>query len=239
MNIALIFAGGTGQRMNSVSLPKQFLIVHGKPILVHTVSHFQECNEIDKIIIVSLKDYIDEVKKLVNEFKLDKVISIVPGGKTGQESIFNGLAEAKKISNSNKDIVLVQDGVRPIIDDVTIKNNIKCVKENGNSITIAKSQETILIIENNTVTNVEDRSKCFMGRAPQSFYLDDLYNAHLKANEINKHDFIDSAMLMRYFGHNLYTVEGPSNNIKVTTPLDFFMFRAMLDAKESEQIKVV
>ena len=137
MNIALIFAGGTGQRMNSVSLPKQFLIVHGKPILVHTVSHFQECNEIDKIIIVSLKDYIDEVKKLVNEFKLDKVISIVPGGKTGQESIFNGLAEAKKISNSNKDIVLVHDGVRPIIDDVTIKNNIKCLKENGNSITIA------------------------------------------------------------------------------------------------------
>ena len=239
MNIAVIFAGGTGQRMNSVSLPKQFLIVHGKPIIVHTVSHFQECDEIDKIVIVSLADYIDTVKNLCNEYNLTKVVSVVAGGSTGQESIYNGLTEAKKFSTSDKDIVLVHDGVRPIINDVTIKNNIKCVKEHGNSITTAKSQETVLIIEGNNVKDVEDRSKCFMGRAPQSFYLNDLYEAHLKAREMKKNDFIDSAMLMRYFGHTLYTVEGPSNNIKVTTPLDFFMFKAMLDAKESEQIKVV
>ncbi len=239
MNIAVIFAGGTGQRMNSVSLPKQFLIVHGKPIIVHTVEHFQNCSEIDKIVIVSLADYIGKVNELVKEFNLTKVVSVVAGGSTGQESIFNGLTEAKKISNSDSDIVLVHDGVRPIINDETIKNNIKCVKENGNSITVAKSQETVLIIENNNVKDVEDRSKCFLGRAPQSFYLKDLYEAHLKAREINKNDFIDSAMLMRYYGHKLYTVDGPANNIKVTTPLDFFMFKAMLDAKESEQIKVV
>ena len=124
MNIAVIFAGGTGQRMNSVSLPKQFLIVHGKPIIVHTVSHFQECDEIDKIVIVSLADYIDTVKNLCNEYNLTKVVSVVAGGSTGQESIYNGLTEAKKISTSAKDIVLVHDGVRPIINDETIKNKV-------------------------------------------------------------------------------------------------------------------
>ena len=239
MNIALIFAGGTGQRMNSVALPKQFLIVHGKPIIVHTILHFENCSEIDKIVVVSLEDYIPKVKELKEEFNLTKVVSVVAGGKTGQESIYNGLKEAKRIQESDKDIILIHDGVRPIIDDETIKNNISCVKENGNSITIAKSQETILIIEDNDVENVLDRSKCYMGRAPQSFYLNDIYEAHLKAIEINKFDFIDSAMLMKYFGHKLHTVNGPVNNIKVTTPLDFFLFKAMLDAKESEQIKVV
>lgn len=239
MNIALIFAGGTGQRMNSVALPKQFLIVHGKPILVHTILNFQNCSEIDKIVVVSLEEYIEEVKRLKEEFGLTKVCSVVKGGSSGQESIFNGLVEAKRLQTSDKDIVLVHDGVRPIIDDETIKKNIACVKANGNSITIAKSQETILIIEGENVSDVEDRSKCFMGRAPQSFYLNDLYEAHLKANLINKHDFIDSAMLMKYFGYTLYTVMGSPYNIKVTTPIDFYMFKAMLDAKESEQIKLV
>ena len=140
------------------------------------------------------------------------------------------------------DVQKLLEGLRIVSEmmtDETIKNNISCVKENGNSITIAKSQETILIIEDNDVENVLDRSKCYMGRAPQSFYLNDIYEAHLKAIEINKFDFIDSAMLMKYFGHKLHTVNGPVNNIKVTTPLDFFLFKAMLDAKESEQIKVV
>ncbi len=239
MNIAVIFAGGTGQRMNSVSLPKQFLIVHGKPILVHTVSHFQECNGVDKIIIVSLKEYIDKVKELVKEYSLTKVASIVAGGSTGQESIYNGLVEAKKLSTSDRDVVLIHDGVRPIIDADTIDRNIKCVLEHGSAITVAKSQETVLITDGNSIKDVEDRSKCYLGRAPQSFYLNDIYNAHQKAREMNKNDFIDSAMLMRYFNHQLFTVDGPVNNIKVTTPLDYFLFKAMLDAKESEQIKVV
>lgn len=239
MNIAVIFAGGTGKRMNSTSLPKQFLVAHGVPILIHTVMHFQKCNQIDKIVIVSLKDYIDKVHELVKQYSVTKVVSVVAGGSTGQESIYNGLVEAKKISTDKKDIVLVHDGVRPIIDEDTIVRNIECVKKNGNSITIAKSQETVLIIEGNNVEGVEDRSKCYLGRAPQCFYLDDIYNAHLKAREMNKNDFIDSAMLMKYFGHKLFVTEGPSNNIKVTTPLDYYLFKAMLDAKESEQIATI
>ncbi|MDE5715808.1 MAG: 2-C-methyl-D-erythritol 4-phosphate cytidylyltransferase [Anaeroplasmataceae bacterium] len=239
MNIAVIFAGGTGQRMNSTALPKQFLMIHGKPILVHTIEKFQATPEVDKIVVVSLADYIPMVEDLKVKFNLNKIVSIVSGGTSGQESIFNGLIEAEKFSNSDKDIVLIHDGVRPIIDVETIKANIDCVRKNGSSITVAKSTETVLLLEKENVENAMDRSKCFLGRAPQSFYLKEILDAHHKANQLNKHDFIDSAMLMKYFGKKLFVVEGPVNNIKVTTPIDFLILRALLDAKENEQIKLV
>lgn len=239
MNIAVIFAGGTGQRMNSASLPKQFLMIHGKPILVHTIEKFQMAKGIDKIVVVSLKDYIPMVEDLKLKFNLNKIVSIVSGGANGQESIFHGLLEAEKHSTSDQDIVLIHDGVRPIIDVETIEANIQCVQKNGSSITVAKSTETVLLLEENNVEDAMDRSKCFLGRAPQSFYLHEILEAHHKANTLNKHDFIDSAMLMKYFGKKLFVVEGPVNNIKVTTPIDFLILRALLDAKENEQIRLV
>ncbi len=239
MNIAVIFAGGTGQRMNSIAIPKQFLVVHGKPILVHTLEKFQNCSEIDKIIVVSLKTYIDSVKEYKNSYGINKLVDVVEGGTTGQESIYNGLVAAKRISLSDNDVVLIHDGVRPIIDNETIINNIECVKKNGSAITIAASIETALIVENDNVEEVIDRSKCFLGRAPQSFYLSEIYEAHNKALKIGKKNFIDSAMLMKYFGKKLFTVNGPAYNIKITTQLDFFMFKAILDAKENEQLMVI
>ena len=240
MNFALIFAGGTGQRMNTVSLPKQFLQVHGKEIIVHTIHHFQDCSEIDSIVIVCLADYIDFMRTLKEKYQLTKVVDIVPGGRSGQESIFNGLTSINKISSSDDDIVLIHDGVRPLITQQLVIDNIKCVKKNGTSITVAKANETVLVVNgSNNVEKVVDRAACYLGRAPQSFYFRDIYNAHLEANKIDKHDFIDSAMLMQFFGYKMYTVLGPAYNIKVTTPMDFYMFKAMLDAKENEQIKVV
>lgn len=239
MNYTVIFAGGTGQRMNTVSLPKQFLQVHSKEIIVHTIEKFQKCAAIDGVVVVCLDEYIPFMKELVAKYGLTKVIQVVPGGDCGQSSIYNGICAVKSISESEDDIVLIHDGVRPIIDEETILANIECVKNNGNSITVTKTQETVLILDDNSdVKDVEDRSVCYLGRAPQCFYLKDIYEAHLKANELNKHDFIDSAMLMKYFGHTMHTVLGPVNNIKVTTPMDFYMFKAMLDAKENEQIKV-
>jgi D-ribitol-5-phosphate cytidylyltransferase len=239
MNYALIFAGGVGQRMNSQSLPKQFLEVHGKPIIVHTLEHFQNHPSIDKIIVVCLESYIKYMETLINQFHLSKVISVVPGGSCGQDSIFNGLKEMKKVAKED-DIVLIHDGVRPIIDEKTISDNIQCVKKNKTAITVCRANETILLLnESGVVDEVVDRSKCNLGRAPQSFFFKDIYESHLKAISLNKHDFIDSAMLMQFFGYKMFTVVGPVENIKITTPLDFFLFRAILDAKENEQIKVL
>jgi 2-C-methyl-D-erythritol 4-phosphate cytidylyltransferase len=149
MNYALIFAGGVGRRMNTVSLPKQFLKVHGKEIIVRTIEHFQNCDQIDGVVVVSVVDYIPLVERLIDTYHLSKVISVVPGGDCGQASIFNGLKELQLLSKDENDIVLIHDGVRPIMDEETIIKNIEGVKHNGTAITVSKSNETILVLEEN------------------------------------------------------------------------------------------
>ena len=238
MNYALIFAGGVGQRMNTISLPKQFLKVHGKEIIIHTIEWFQFSELIDKIVIVCLEEYIDFLNQLLKKYKITKVVSVVPGGSCGQLSIYNGLEAINDLSCDKNDIVLIHDGVRPIIDFETIKNNIESVLKNGTAITVAKAFETILLIENENIINqTMDRNNCFLGRAPQSFYFKDIYSCHRRAIEMNKLDFVDSATMMDYFGYKLHAVIGPQNNIKVTTPMDYYFFKAILDSKEDEQIK--
>lgn len=123
MNIAVIFAGGTGQRMNSKTRPKQFLELHEKPILVYTLEAFQKHEEIDGIILVTLKDWINYCLELKEKYHLTKLKSIIPGGKTATESAFNGLARANELFPSDS-IVLIHDGVRPLVDEETITKRI-------------------------------------------------------------------------------------------------------------------
>lgn len=236
MNIAVIFAGGTGQRMNTKSVPKQFLQLHGKPILIYTLQKFQQHKEIDAIILVILADWMVYCKELIEQYRLTKVSAIVCGGKTGQESIYNGVQKASELYPFNS-IVLVHDGVRPLIDEQTITNNIACVKKHGNAITVAPAIETIVMkSENNEVGDILERSRCQVAKAPQSFILGQLLTAHEQARKEKKLDFIDSACLMRNYGHRLYTVAGRPENIKITTPSDFYTFRALIDALENSQI---
>ena len=236
MNIAVIFAGGTGQRMNSKTRPKQFLELHGKPIIVYTIEQFQQHNEIDGIIVVCLPSWIDYCSELMERYKLNKVCAVVPGGNSGQESIFNGLQKAHELFPEDS-IVLIHDGVRPLINEATITADIACVKECGCAVTVAPATETIALkTSNGEIEDILERSRCQLAKAPQCFYLKDIYDAHLQANKEENHSFIDSACLMRHYGHKIYTVEGPSENIKITTPADFYIFRAMIDARENSQI---
>lgn len=237
MNTAVIFAGGTGKRMNTKSVPKQFLELHGKPVIIYTLEKFDNHPRIDQIVLVCLAPWIPYAKKLLAKFQITKVVDVIPGGKTGQESIYNGIVAAHRYSSSASDIVLIHDGVRPMIDEDTITSCLSCVRKNGNAVTTTPAIETIFVNEQDgRVGNIFNRSKCTMARAPQCFYLKDIYAAHQKARAEGKTDFIDSAMLMQYYGASLYTVDGPVENIKITTPMDFYLFRAMLDAKENMQI---
>lgn len=237
MNIAIIFAGGTGKRMNTKAVPKQFLELHGKPVIIYTLEQFENHPEIDQIILVCLSSWIDYAKKLLRKFQITKVTSVVPGGLSGQESIFHGIDTAYRQSQDKKDIVLIHDGVRPMINQETITKCLSCVKKNGNAITTTPAIETIFVNGNNgQVGKIFNRSDCAMARAPQCFYLQDIYGAHLKAQSEQRNDFIDSAMLMQHYGADLYMVDGPVENIKITTPTDFYLFRALLDAKENMQI---
>ena len=233
MNIALIFAGGTGKRMHSGGVPKQFLELYGKPIIIYTLEKFENHDDIDSIVIACLESYIPKMKKLCAKFHITKVAAIVPGGATGQESIGNGLRKAGELFPEDS-IILVHDGVRPLVDPDTISSSIECALKNGNAITVTPATETIIAgSHDGMVGEILERSTCETAKAPQTFRLGDLLAAHRKAGEEGRSDFIDSASLMRWCGCPLYTVQGKTENIKITTPVDYYIFKAIITAKES------
>ena len=235
MNIGVIFAGGRGQRMKTTKRPKQFLEMHGKPIIIYTLEIFEQHPEIDAIVVACVQDWIPYLEELLARFHITKVKKVVPGGDTGQMSIYNGLAAAKEVAGDEKSIVLIHDGVRPLINADVITNNIQSVKEHGSAITSAVVKETIMVVKDD---NVPDRSHSRVAKAPQSFWLEDILSVHQRAQQEGIFDFIDSCTMMKHYGHNLYLIDGPYENIKITTPDDFYTMRALLDAQENAQIYI-
>lgn len=238
MNIAVIFAGGVGSRMHSKERPKQFLEIHGKPIIIHTLEVFENHPQIDAIVIACVENGISHLDNLLKKFNLKKVQRIVPGGATGQESIYNGLCAAEELAGNEKSIVLIHDGVRPLIYEKTITDNIDCVKAHNSCITCVPVKETVLLVneKTNAVDSIPARRNSRLARAPQSFWLDQILSMHRKARHDELFDFVDSCTMMQHYGETLYLIEGPQENIKITTPDDFYSMRALLDARENAQI---
>ncbi|MDR0485521.1 MAG: 2-C-methyl-D-erythritol 4-phosphate cytidylyltransferase [Elusimicrobiota bacterium] len=239
MNIAVIFAGGIGKRMDSSNLiPKQFVEIENKPILIHTLEIFQKHKEIGKIYISMLEAYIDFAKELVKKFNISKVKSIVPGGAMSQMSIYNALIEAQK-TNSPNDTVLIHDGVRPIVDGRVITDNIKWVSKFGCAVTAIPASETIVLSKNNkTIDGVPLRKHTFIGQAPQSFKLGEILKAHEEIKKIrpNYEDVVDSCTIYRLLGKKIHLVEGNIGNIKVTTPNDLELLKTIFKLRSKESI---
>lgn len=234
-NIAMIFAGGTGNRMNTVSRPKQFLELRGKPIIIYTLELFDNHPEIDGIVVVCLEPWIPFLEKQIKKFEITKVMEIVPGGKTGQASIYNGLVATEKRYDVDS-IVLIHDGVRPLITEQTVSDNIKTAKEFGNCITCVPATETFVVRQEDGSLDIPNRNDSLIARAPQTFVLKDILAAHRQAQSEGRNDFIDSCTMMSHYGHEMHTIIGPMENIKITTPTDFFVFRAMVELHENQQI---
>jgi len=210
MNIAVIFAGGVGARMHSKDRPKQFLELHQKPIIIYTIEHFEKHLEIDAIVIACVHDWIDYLLELLDKFRIKKVAKVVQGGATSQQSIFNGLLAAKEIAGTEKSIVLIHDGVRPLINEQVITHNIASVKLHGSAITTSTVKETILIVnQNDEILSVPERKYSRVAKAPQSFWLDDILDVHYRAQKDGMLDFIDSCTLMKKYGGKLFMVDGP------------------------------
>lgn len=235
-NIAIIFAGGSGKRMNTVSRPKQFLELNGKPVMIYTLELFDNHPRIDGIVVVCIEAWIPFLQKQLKKFEINKVVEIVPGGETGQDSIFNGLSAASchyDVSNTN---VLIHDGVRPLITEQTITDCINTCTEKGNCITCIPATETFIVKQEDGSLNIPARDNSLIARAPQCFVLVDILDAHHKAQEEGIHNFIDSCTMMSHYGYKMNTIIGPMENIKITTPTDFFIFRAMVQVHENQQI---
>ena len=236
MNIAIIFAGGKGERMGA-NIPKQFLEINGKPILVHTAEKFEYHKEIDKIYIATIKEYIPYVNKLVQVYNLTKVCGVVEGGETALDSAYKALIYASKENESNA-IVLLHDGVRPFVSAKVIHDNIESVKKYGNAITCFPAYETVITSKDgNIVENVTNRGQTYTAKAPQSFIIKDIIQAHIKTRN-SQGGFgnnTDACSIMREQGEVIHMViEEERTNIKITTPADFYMAKAFVEMEENQ-----
>ena len=235
---ALIFAGGTGKRMNSRAKPKQFLELHGKSVIIYTVEIFEKHPEVDDITIVCLEGWIGELEYQLKKNLIQKVKVIVPGGATGHESIALGLEAMKDIA-SDDDIVLIHDGVRPLITDKIISENIEAVKKYGSAITAAPAAETVVEAceaPDLRIASVTERGHTYTAKAPQSFLYGEILEAYRKSKE-EGFLAIDSAHLLNHQGRDdLHIVPCSRHNLKITEPADYYIFRALYEAMENEQI---
>ena len=219
--IAVIFAGGVGSRMKNDKMPKQFLEWNGKPILIQTLSIFEE------------EPFIDYARALIAKEGLQKIVSIVPGGETALDSQYNGLLEVKRLYGVDDITVLIHDGVRPLVDRSTIVRNIRSVETKGSAITVTPAIETVMVTDDGEIKTILNRQQCLMAKAPQSFRLVDILSVHDTSIAEGIHDFIDSASMMMHYGYPLYPVWGEPENIKITTPSDYYMFTGILKNRES------
>ncbi len=235
MTTALLFAGGTGRRMNSRSKPKQFLSVHGKPIIIYTIEHFEDHPDIDNIVIVCLESWIEELRDYIALYGIKKVTAIVPGGNTGHDSIYNGLMTMKNTCKAD-DIVLIHDGVRPLITSELITENIATVKRCGNAITSEPARESVVVSNDGSVIDsVPERSHMFVAKAPQSFYFGEISELYQRAHDDGLQT-IDSAHLLSIYGVKMNLIRSTPNNLKITEPADYYIFRALFEALENQQV---
>lgn len=242
--IAIIFAGGVGQRMGS-SIPKQFLKVYDKEIIIHTIEKFQYTDQIDEIYVGCKEEYIPFLEELVKKYNITKIPSngILPGGETGQDTIYKILTRARE-NNEGNAIVLIHDGVRPLITDDLINENIENVKKYGTSITCSVCFETpVISSDGQTIDDVLKRNTVYMAKAPQCFILDEILEAHNKVRNTelgyNDEKIVDSCSLYMSTGKKVHLTEGNRENIKVTTVEDYISLLATLSVEDQKQIFIL
>jgi 2-C-methyl-D-erythritol 4-phosphate cytidylyltransferase len=229
MNIALILAAGSGTRMGNTEKPKQFLLLYGKPLMIHTIEAFENHNNIDAIVVCTNKEYIDQVKVWCKQYDLCKVKAVVAGGETRQQSVFNGLNEVKGLIKSEDDVVLIHDAARPLISYKIIDDNIEGCEKFGAVDTVVKASDTIVqSADSTTITNIPNRNELYQGQTPQSFKFSLIYNAHLKAMNGEIKNVTDDAKLVIESGHPVHLVNGSAQNFKITTFDDLMLLKALL-----------
>ena len=219
---ALIVAGGVGNRMGS-DVPKQFIEVLGKPVIAYTIEAFEKSDCIDEIVIVTLEDYIVFCKDIVDSFGFSKVKSIISGGKTRQESVYNGLKEI------TGEYVLIHDGARPLVSQEVIKNCVYTVTTYGACAVGVKVNDTLKIADDNKIIKgTPDREHIYAIQTPQCFKTEEIISAHKSAME-SGFSGTDDAMLYERLGGNIKIVYGDYSNIKITTPIDIAVMEAYLE----------
>ena len=236
MNIALIIAGGSGQRMHQ-DIPKQFLTVNERPVIIYTLEAFQKHPEIDTIAVVCISGWEQILRAYAQQFNITKLQYIVPGGQNGQESIRHGLFELEK-HFSFDDLVLIHDAIRPMVSAEIISDNIRVATEFGNAITAIPCAEAMLQTDDGKIsTGSFSRDKLKRTQTPQTFKLGEICNLHRQALKEGITNSVASCTLMIELGKQVYFSAGSEKNIKLTTIDDIDIFKALLLAKHIDYLK--
>ncbi len=229
-NYVILLAGGVGKRMQS-EIPKQFLEVEGKPIIVYTIENFQRNDQIEKIVVVCVKDWIEHLRNLIQKYSLTKVKWITEGGDTGHDSIRNGVFFLKDKIEPD-DFIIVHDAVRPILPQKAIDEVIR-VAQNGNASSSIACHPPIVYTEDfkSGIKDV-DREHVMLTASPQMFRYDLALKCYEKAEQENKHNFTFTSSLLIHYGERVYFAKGTTSNIKVTQKEDLALFGALLKVPE-------
>lgn len=236
MNIGLIIAGGSGVRMGQ-NIPKQFLTVNEKPVIVYTLEAFEKHVQIDEIAVVCISGWENVLWAYAEQFNITKLKHVFPGGQNGQDSIRNGIYGLAE-HHDKKDVVLIHDAIRPMVSAEIISDCIRVTEEKGCAITVIPCAEAMMQTEDGFVsTGSYDRSKLKRTQTPQGFVLGDICNLHKKALEKGITNSVASCTLKIEMGEQVYFSEGSEKNIKLTTLEDIDIFKALLLAKRSDWLK--
>lgn len=234
MNIGMIIAGGIGARTHQ-EIPKQFINVNDKPIIVYTLEAFQHHPNIDAIEVVCLTGWHDILSAYAKQFGITKLENIVDGGETGQDSIRNGLYDIAKRYHDNDDIVVIHDAIRPMVSAEIISDNIRVCQEKGNATAVIPCTSVMLKTENAIVSEEQiPRENLKITQTPQSYYINELIEVHKEAVKKELLPSISSCALYIEMGKEVYLSMGSEKNIKITTSEDIEIFTALVQMKRPQ-----
>ena len=239
MNIALIIAGGSGNRMGQ-DIPKQFMHVDGSPIIIHTMLCFQCHPDIEAIAVVCLRGWETVLQSYANQFNVTKLKWIFPGGNSGMESIHNGIYGLKEAGCADEDLVLIHDAVRPLLSQDIISSNIAICKAYGYAITGIKCREAVLESHDGFSTKTSiPRDTLIRTQTPQTFSLKNIINVHELAKQKGILDSVASCTLVAELQEDIemHVVPGSEKNIKVTTVEDLEILKALMHTTKDEWLK--